>query len=281
MDLAAANPDRVQPLSEAQRALLSLDITVSYRNGARVLNALTLAVARGEMTGLIGSSGSGKSTLAMAILGLLPFKGGSVSGVIEFDGRDLLLLNQRELRAVRGREISFVPQSPISSLNPSLSIATQFREAWRAHSADNDWKPRVCELLSMVGLPHTDDFLKAYPRQLSVGMAQRVLIAMAALHRPKLLIADEPTSALDAISASAILDLFRMLNQEQGTAVLCISHDLASVARLCHRLAILHEGQIVETGDAQTILRAPQHAYARKLVEASQLVPSASEAAAR
>lgn len=279
MDLTATNPDRLDSLeTHSEKALLTANISVKYGRGVTVLRRLSLSIQPREIVGLIGSSGSGKSTLALCILRLIGFKGGTVSGAIALNGKDLLTLSEREMRSVRGREISFVPQSPLSSLNPALTLGAQFRETWRAHSSAPEWKRRVFELLDKVGLPSTDAFLASYPRQLSVGMAQRVLVAMAALHRPKLLIADEPTSALDAINATAILDLCRLLNEEEGTAVLCISHDLASVAQRCHRIAILHEGEIVETGDVRSIFTSPQHTYSKALVQASRTSFSLREA---
>src|SRR5437016_2152320 len=150
------------------------------------------------------------------------------------------------MRRLRGREIALVLQSPMSALNPALRIGAQFKEAWRSHAA-GDWLTPTRAALQNVSLPADDAFLRRHPAQLSVGQAQRVLIAMAVLHRPKLLIADEPTSALDVITQAEVLDLFAALNQRLGTAVLYISHDLASVARLCHRAAMLYEGDIVES----------------------------------
>src|SRR5208283_926442 len=176
----------------------------------------------------------------------------------------------RELRSLRGRKLALVLQSPLSSLNPAMKIRTQLREAWRAHasgsSADCDRAIRAA--LESVSLPSSDEFLGKYPSQMSVGQAQRVLIAMAVTHRPALLIADEATSALDVITQSEILALFRELNRSTGMAILYISHDLASVAGICDRIAILHEGEIVECGATEQIFANPQHAYTRRLMAA-------------
>ena len=179
------------------------------------------------------------------------------------------------MRRVRGREIALVSQSPLSSLNPALSIGAHFTEAWKAHceTSPGDWR----ELLRMVSLPDEESFLKKYPRELSVGLAQRVLIAMGIIHRPPLLLADEPTSALDLITQSEILQLFTRLNRELRTAVLYISHDLASVASLCHRVAILHQGRIVECAPTQEIFRNPSHSYTCDLIRAAPLAPSYGE----
>jgi len=251
----------------ARPPLLSLDVSVSY-GGKAVLRRAVLEVGEGEILGLIGLSGSGKSTLGLAVLGLAGLRGAQVEGRILFEGRDLLGLGNRELRHLRGRQIAFVPQSPLSALNPALTLGTQFREAWQAHSSEGGWQERVFELLEQVNLPASEAFLRQLPRELSVGMAQRVLIAMAALHRPRLLIADEPTSALDVITQAEIVELFRGLNESAGMAMLYISHDLLSVAGLCHRLAILAGGQVIETGETRRVFAEPQQAHTRKLIEA-------------
>jgi ABC-type dipeptide/oligopeptide/nickel transport system ATPase component len=171
---------------------------------------------------------------------------------------------------VRGREIALVPQSPIAALNPALTIGAQFREAWGAHSNApfEAFAPRLAELLASVSLPADAPFLRRRPRELSVGIAQRVLIAMALVHGPSLILADEPTSALDMITQSEILELLARVNRERNTAILYISHDLLSVAALCHRVAILHQGHIVECRATSEIFRAPQHPYTRHLIAA-------------
>ena len=255
--------------------LLSAHISVQYGEKPAVLRDVTVEIRRGEVLGLIGQSGSGKSTLAMAILGLLDRKSVRADGAIEFEGGDLLKLTERELRRLRGRKVALVLQSPLSSLNPALKIRTQLREAWRAHAAgtSGDCDQAIRATLESVSLPSNDEFLRKYPSQMSVGQAQRVLIAMAVLHRPALLIADEATSALDVITQSEILALFRELNRSTGMAILYISHDLASVAGICDRIAILHEGQIVELGAANQVLTNPQHEYTRRLMAAMPKMP--------
>jgi peptide/nickel transport system ATP-binding protein len=249
--------------------LLSAHLSVSYA-GKAVLRDVEFEIRRGEVLGLVGQSGSGKSTLAMAILGLLDAKRSRVEGTINFQDCDLLQLSERELRERRGRVLALVLQSPLSSLNPALKIRTQLKEAWRAHasgsSADCDRAIRAA--LESVSLPSSDEFLSKYPSQMSVGQAQRVLIAMAVTHRPALLIADEATSALDVITQSEILALFCELNRSTGMAILYISHDLASVAGICDRIAILHEGQIVECNATEAIFANPQHEYTKRLMAA-------------
>jgi ABC-type dipeptide/oligopeptide/nickel transport system ATPase component len=255
--------------------LLSAHLWLRYGKKPPVLRDVDVDISRGEVLGLIGQSGSGKSTLAMAILGLLDRKHAQVEGTIRFDEADLLRLSEWDLRALRGRKIALVLQSPLSSLNPALKIRTQLKEAWRAHASGPkaDCEAAIRAALESVSLPATDEFLRKYPSQMSVGQAQRVLIAMAVMHRPALLIADEATSALDVITQSEILALFRELNRSYGMAILYISHDLASVAGICDRIAILHEGQIVETGFTEQVLTSPRHEYTQRLMAAMPRMP--------
>ena len=249
--------------------LLKVRLSAGYPPKTNVLRDASFELQPGEILGLVGESGSGKSTLALAILRLLSYRGGAVSGEIRFQGRDLIPLPEREMRHIRGREIGFVPQSPVTSLNPALRIGTQLNEAWTAHAngAMSQRRDRFLSLLDSVSLPAGDALLRRHPGELSVGQAQRLLIAMSILHKPSLVIADEPTSALDVVTQSEILKLLAQLNRDLGMAVLYISHDLLSVSSLCHRVAILHHGSIVECGTAEQIFRDPQHHYTRRLIE--------------
>ena len=257
-------------------SLLSAQVTVRYPGKPPVLRGVTLEIAPGEIMGLVGQSGSGKSTLALAILGLLGRQRATVEGNILFQGVDLVATRESDLREIRGRSISLVLQSPISSLNPALRIRTQLKEAWRAHangtSADCD--AAIHAAMTSVSLPADEDFLRKHASQLSVGQAQRVLIAMAVMHRPALLIADEATSALDVITQSEILQLFARLNRQTGMSILYISHDLPSVAEICQRIAILHEGEIVENEPAAQIFAAPRHPYTRRLMSSLPHLPA-------
>jgi ABC-type dipeptide/oligopeptide/nickel transport system ATPase component len=266
--------------SDTSQTLLSAHLTVRYANKAPVLRGVQLEIQRGEVLGLVGQSGSGKSTLAMAILGLLDKKRSKPEGTINFQDSDLLQLSERELRSLRGRAVSLVLQSPLSSLNPALRIRTQLREAWRAHvsGAAADCANAITASLQSVSLPADEEFLRKFPSQMSVGQAQRVLIAMAVMHRPALLIADEATSALDVITQSEILALFRKLNRSTGMAILYISHDLASVAGICDRIAILHQGEIVECGATEQIFANPKHEYTQRLMASIPRILAANSA---
>lgn len=255
--------------------LLSASLSVDYPKKSGVLREISLELGPGDILGLVGQSGSGKSTLALALMGLLPLKGATVRGEVVFQGQNLLQNTERQLRTLRGRRISIVLQSPLTSLNPALSIGTQLQEAWRAHAdgTREECLEAVRSALHSVSLQGEDEFLRRRPSQLSIGQGQRVTIAMAILHRPALLIADEATSALDTITQSEILRLFARLNREMEMAILYISHDLLSVAALCHRIAILQDGRIVECGTPENIFDSPRQEYTQRLVAALPRVP--------
>jgi ABC-type glutathione transport system ATPase component len=225
-------------------------------------------LCQGEALGMVGTSGAGKTTLVMALLGLLPWRGGKTSGEVIVDGTNLLTLPARAARRLRGKTIALVPQSPMTALNPAVSLRSHFDEAWRAHepAGKKALESRLQELMHEVQLPSGEDsFLRRKPGQISVGQAQRILIALALLHRPKILIADEPTSALDPVTQAEIIKLLRQLNRRNGTALLYISHDLVSVLQLCDRLAVLHSGVIVECERVEYIERV-QHPAALSLL---------------
>ncbi len=279
--MKTSHPGRRGESESGGARLLSANVTVRYPGKGPVLRGCTLEVGPGEIVGLVGQSGSGKSTLALAILGLLGRQRANIEGSIHFQGTDLLAMRERELRNLRGCSLSLVLQSPLASLNPALRIRTQLQEAWRAHrdrtATKADCNQAIQQALTSVSLPADADFLQKRASQLSVGQAQRVLIGMAVMHRPALLIADEATSALDVITQSEILQLFAKLNRETGMSILYISHDLPSVAGICQRIAILNEGEIVESGATSQIFAAPVHPYTRRLMEALPQLPARPE----
>jgi ABC-type dipeptide/oligopeptide/nickel transport system ATPase component len=262
--------------------LLKLQISVDYPGKPGVLRDLALEINRGEILGLVGQSGCGKSTLALTILQLLYLKRGRAQGSIQFNGRDLTQLKEREMRELRGKEIGLVLQSPMSSLNPALRIGRQLEEAWRVHESGSKdaCRAALMEALENVSLRAEEDFLRRYPSQLSVGQAQRVLIAMGAIHKPSLLIADEPTSALDLITQAEILSLFAALSRNLGIGILYISHDLLSVATISHRVAVMEKGQIVECRETTLLFQHPEHPYTQQLIQALPAPPKFAGAAA-
>lgn len=224
-----------------------------------------LAVRAGETVAIVGESGSGKSTTAAAILGLLPPGGRITAGRIDFGGIDLTAATRRQLRAVRGSGIGYVPQDPMTNLNPVWRVGFQVREALRANNVDR----RAVELLADAGMPDAALHARQYPHQLSGGLCQRALIAIGLAGRPRLLIADEPTSALDVTVQRRVLDHLQQLAGQLGTAVLLITHDLALAAERAEQLVVMRHGRVVESGAAQAILRDPQHPYTQQLVAAA------------
>ncbi len=228
--------------------VLRVCLTAEYGRRS-VLRDVCFDLCAGDALGMVGSSGAGKTTLVMALLGLLAWRGGKASGEVLIHGRNLLSMTEREVRRLRGKFISLIPQSPMTALNPAVTLRAHFEAAWRAHESQGReaLASRMKEVLEEVQLPTGDEgFLRRKPGQISVGQAQRVLIALALLHRPSILIADEPTSALDPVTQAEIVKLLQQLTRRHGVALLYISHDLVSVLQLCDRLAVLHAGTIAE-----------------------------------
>lgn len=229
-------------------ALLRVRLDAAY-GAAPALRGIHLELKPGEVLGLVGASGAGKTTLVLSLLGLLSWHRGHVTGEVVLNGENLLSMPERRLRELRGRRIALIPQSPMTALNSAISLESHFREAWKAHEPNGRaaFSSRIQSLLSEVQLPTESEFLKRRPSQISVGQAQRVLIALALLHSPDVIVADEPTSALDPVTQSQIVNLLKRLNRSNGVTFLYVSHDLVSVLQLAHRIAVLSEGSIVET----------------------------------
>jgi ABC-type glutathione transport system ATPase component len=243
------------------KALLQVNLQAGYA-GKSVLRDIRFELPQGEVLGLVGTSGAGKSTLVLSLLGLLPWRNGRVTGEVMLEGQNLLALPERELRKLRGRQVALIPQSPMTALNSAISLQSHFHEAWRAHEKRGRavLEERMQALLAEVRLPCDSEFLRRRPAQISVGQAQRVLIALALLHRPALIIADEPTSALDPVTQTQIVDLLKKLNRTHGATLLYISHDLVSVLQLSDRIAVLHGGTIVESLPVDDLGRARHEA---------------------
>jgi ABC-type dipeptide/oligopeptide/nickel transport system ATPase component len=257
--------------------LLTANLSAGYPGRPAVLQGAGFEILPGEVVGLVGESGSGKSTVALAILRLLQFRGGIATGEVRFGGQNLLELSEKAMRRIRGRDIGLILQSPVSSLNPAMRIGDQIYESWRAHREEYSRpfsRREAIELLEKASLSADEKFLRRYPRELSVGQAQRVLIAMALVHCPRLLVADEPTSALDAITQSEILQLFSRLSREMSMGLLFISHDLLSVASICHRVAILSAGRVVEFNSTGNIFQNPAHPYTKALIASIPRLPA-------
>lgn len=239
-----------------------------------------LSILGGQTVAVVGESGSGKSTTAAAILGLLPPGGRITAGRISFDGVDITSADRRLLRSIRGRRIGYVPQDPMTNLNPVWKVGFQISEALRANTDGRRDRRRVVELLAQAGMPDAAKQADKYPHQLSGGMCQRALIAIGLAGRPQLLIADEPTSALDVTVQRQVLDHLARLTDELGTALLLITHDLALAAERAERVVVVHRGVVVESGAARTILREPQHEYTQRLVAAAPSLARPSRPAA-
>jgi peptide/nickel transport system ATP-binding protein len=228
-------------------------------------------IREGEVLGIVGESGCGKSVTSLSIMGLVPSPPGKITaGKILFQDKDLTKLPERKMRNIRGNDIAMIFQEPMTSLNPLFTIGDQLREAVKIHKKDWSKKQiqaRAIEMMQLVGLPRAEGLMKEYPHQLSGGMRQRVMIAMALLCDPKVLIADEPTTALDVTIQAQILKLIKNLNARLDTAVLLITHDLGVVAETCERVIVMYAGKIVEEGPVKTIFKDPQHPYTRGLLE--------------
>ncbi len=234
----------------------------------RAVDGVSFAVKAGETLAVVGESGCGKSVTAMSILRLIPEPPGKIAGAIRFQGRDLLKLSDREMRAIRGNEISMIFQEPMTSLNPVLTVGRQIGETLRLHQrlSNAQAEERAVEMLRLVGIPEPGRRAREYPHQLSGGMRQRVMIAIALACNPKLLIADEPTTALDVTIQAQILDLMRDLKTRVGAAIVLITHDLGVVAEVAERVVVMYAGKKVEEAPVGALFRSPRHPYTQGLL---------------
>jgi ABC-type dipeptide/oligopeptide/nickel transport system ATPase component len=247
------------------------DLTVAYPGQSTVtaVDRVSFQIAAGETLGLVGESGSGKSVTAFAILRLVPPPGQITGGRVLFEGRDLLALSEGEMREVRGARISLIFQEPMTALNPVMRVGDQIAEALTVHGATAaEGRHRAVELLEAVRIPDAARRARDYPHQLSGGMRQRVMIAIALACRPALVIADEPTTALDVTIQAQVLDLMRELKARFNLALLLITHDFGVIAEMADRVAVMYRGRIVEQGPVRQILRQPSHEYTRTLLAA-------------
>ncbi|MGK2880196.1 MAG: dipeptide ABC transporter ATP-binding protein [Mycobacterium sp.] len=259
-------PDKAEPLLDIA------GLRVCFGADAPAVDGVDLTVYRGQTVAVVGESGSGKTTAATAVIGLLPPGGRITGGSITFDGMDMTAQSQRALTTIRGHRIGYVPQDPMTNLNPVWTVGFQIRETLRANevtSSRSETRDRAMQLLEEAGLPDAARRAASYPHEMSGGMCQRALIAIALAGRPDLLIADEPTSALDVTVQRRILDHLQELTSELHTATLLITHDLALAAERAERVAVMYRGVVVEAGPAREILTDPQHEYTRTLVAAA------------
>ena len=234
----------------------------------KAVDRISYQVNQGEVLGIVGESGSGKSVSSLAVMGLIDFPGRVSAKGLEFEGKDLLSLPPKEKRELVGADIAMIFQDPMTSLNPAYTVGFQIMEAIKAHQGGSkkERRKRTLELLRLVGIPDPESRIDVYPHQLSGGMSQRVMIAMAIACKPRLLIADEPTTALDVTIQAQIVDLLLELQQKECMSLILITHDLALVAEAAHRIIVMYAGQVVEEGRAEAIFREPKHPYTQALL---------------
>ena len=241
----------------------------SKKSSVTAINEISFHIDKGEILGLVGESGCGKSVTSLSIMRLLNFTSGKVTkGEVIFEGQDLQQLPEKEMRTIRGGKMSMIFQEPMSSLNPAMRIDKQMIEGIRLHTdlTKEQARERAAKILQQVGIPDPERVLKNYPHQLSGGMSQRVMIAMAMSCNPELLIADEPTTALDVTIQAQILDLMKKIQQEEGMSILLITHDLGVVAEMCSRVIVMYAGEIVEEAPVDSLFNHPSHPYTVGLI---------------
>lgn len=258
----------------SEKVLEVKDLVVEFktdRGTVTAVNGVNFEVYKGKSIGIVGESGSGKSVSALAIMGLIPNPPGKVtSGQILFNGKNLVGLPGDEMRKIRGNKIAMIFQEPMTSLNPVFTIGNQIEEVLELHQPDlskSARKAKAIEMLKLVGIPSPEKRIEEYPHQLSGGMRQRVMIAIALSCQPDILIADEPTTALDVTIQAQILELMKRLQKEMGMGIILITHDLGVVAETCDDVAVMYCGQIVEKADVKTLFKHPRHPYTKGLME--------------
>ena len=257
-------------MSQENTALDIQGLQVCFPGGLAAVDGVDLSIPSGKIVGLVGESGCGKSMTALSILGLLPQGGAVTAGSIRFQGQDLCTLPERQLRQLRGERISMIFQDPMSALNPVLPVGEQVAEGLRLHQhlRRREAKARTLALFGEVGVPDPERRWSAYPRELSGGLCQRVMIAMAMACRPAVLLADEPTTALDVTIQAQILRLMARLSREAGTAILLITHNMGVVAQLCDMVYVMYAGEIVEQAETFSLFDHPRHPYTQGLLRA-------------
>ena len=238
-----------------------------------VVDDVTIDIPKGKIVGLVGESGCGKSMTAMSVMQLVKKPGKIVDGKVMLMGRNLLEASEKEMRNVRGNEISMIFQEPMTSLNPVYTVGKQVREAILLHQnlSKEEAKNKVIDIFRKIGIPEPEKRYNSYPHQLSGGLRQRVMIGMAMVCEPELLIADEPTTALDSTLQAQVLDLFKSINEKTGVSIVIISHDLGVIRKYCHRIAVMYAGQILESAPADEIFENARHPYTKALI---RVIPS-------
>jgi len=243
----------------------------TYRGIVKAVDGVSLELKEGEVLGLVGESGCGKSVTLLSILGLVPYPGKITSGEVWFEEENLLKKSSKEIRHFRGNKISMIFQDPMTTLNPVFHVGEQIRESLKVYKhgriSKRNEKEKVFQLIKDVGLPSPEQIYSQYPYQLSGGMQQRILIAIALSCKPNLILADEPTTALDVTIQAQILDLLRKINKDIGTGIILVTHDLGVVSEFCQKVAVMYAGKIVETGLVEQIIFEPKHPYTEGLLK--------------
>lgn len=246
---------------------LAVEFTVDKKT-VKPISGVSFEIKEGEVLGVVGETGSGKSLTAHAILGLTPLVGGKVTGSVQFEGKDLLTISREEMQSIRGNDISFIPQNPMTSLDPVYRVGDQIVEGLRKHTkiGGREAKKHALAKMEQLRIPSPDRVYMQYPHQLSGGLKQRIVIAMALITNPRLLIADEPSTALDVTVQAQIMRLFRDQAIAHGIALILITHDLGVVAQVCDKISVMYAGNLVEYGDVETVFKEPKHPYTKALL---------------